>query len=166
MKNILILVFLVFSKTSFSGDNTTYGSILLQTKFTQYEQKYAECQRVAENNKLSDDVINKLSHLSRGAGVGLGFYQFKALEKCSSQEYLAVLTILLSLESLNKKVKVVAIEEQINTYKILLFSVNHIDLEKSYIDLPEEIVEQLSSISELVQPFNSFDAYDRAWPQD
>ena len=43
---------------------------------------------------------------------------------------------------------------------------NHIDLEKSYIDLPEEIVEQLSSISELVQPFNSFDAYDRAWPQD
>lgn len=166
MKIFLYVLLIIFSHCACANENIAYGSMLLQVKFNAYSEKQEQCKRSADENILPNKVISDLSLLSRETGIGLGFYHFKAIEKCTSPEYLDFLTTLMSLESLNKKTQDLAIKTQINTYKVLLFSVNNIDLEKSYADLSEDVIKALLMIPELKKPFNAFDAYDRAWPQN
>ncbi|ARD24002.1 hypothetical protein [Shewanella japonica] len=165
MKIYVTIILLVFSCHSLADDTVAFGALTLQEKFNSYTKMHDTCMQEADNNYLSNEVIDELKMLSPQAGIGLGFYRYKAIEECARVEYMALLTTLLSLELLNRKNPHQAVEDQINTYKTLLFSVNSIEMEKSFSDLPDTIIKKLQGISAITEPFNAFDAYDRAWPR-
>lgn len=164
-KLITVALLLAFASSSYASDDLSYGSALLQTRFNEYHIKYELCQSLANETLLSDKDIETISELSSEAGIGLGFYQYKAIENCSKNEYLSLLTTLLSLEVMNRSQNLPAIQDQVHMIKHTLFTLSSINIEKSFVDLPKEIIDTLEEIPALKEPFNHFNAYDRAWPQ-
>lgn len=154
----------LMSVSSFANDELQYGSIKLQERFVSYQSKHSECQAVALDNKLDDQDILKLSTFKKEAGIALGYYHFKAIEKCSQDEYLLLLTTLLSLEALNNEGNTKAISDQIDMIKKVLFIGNSFTQEMNLSKLPKDTIEFMSGFQPIKEPFNLFDAYDRAWP--
>jgi hypothetical protein len=166
MKKVLSVVAFCMSaiSLSYAADDLKYGSSLLDIRFNEYLEKYEACQVLARQTLLSEEDIQTLSKLSKEAGIALGFYNYKAIEGCSKDEYLALLTTLLSLEIMNRDAQSPAISKKIRVIKSTLFTFSMIDLEESYVDLPKQVVDTVGEISGLRLPFNQMDAYDRAWP--
>lgn len=164
MKKTLTLLAAIASFGCYSAtDDLAYGTMLLQARLTEYEQRYEYCKLAAESNQVSEAVIAKLRALPQEAATGLGFYHFRAIRNCALTEYASLLETLSSLEMENKEANNPAVATQIDTIKTVLFTNSVIAQEREFTELSEKIRIELGAIEQFQTPFNLFDTFERAW---
>ena len=160
---IFLLCAISLSVDSSQDEHISFGSNLLSEKFEAFKSRHNVCIEKSKVNKLTGDSISTLKKLPISTGESLGYLNLKAIRRCASPEYNNLTRILLSVESANQELKDINVQNQIAAIKLLLFPIGEFVVEKKYYELPDKTKNILNAISELEQPFDMVNAFERAW---